>query len=138
MSWRYKTYASANGRSDVQKHIDRLNAQAKYRFEAELRWLRDLSPREWHEPHAKKLKGYDHLYEIRFTANKVRQRPIGFFGPDPGDFTILVWATHKQDIYDPAEALDTAEGRRKSLVVSKTASAAPLAIDGEPFPAPEG
>jgi hypothetical protein len=52
----------------------------------------------WARPRAAKLtkcKEFRDFYEIRFRANKVQQRPIGYFGPTEDDFTILIWAQEK-------------------------------------------
>ena len=136
LPWRFRTYVSETGRGEVQKHIDALDVEAAEFFRAAVRWLAPMPASEWHEPKAKKLHGYKELYEIRFKANGVQQRPIGFFGPESNQFTILIWATHKQRVYKPAEALDTADRRRKA-VVTKTAGSTPLQVDGEDFPTTE-
>lgn len=50
--------------------------------------------------------------------------------------SILVWAIHKQNVYNPAKALDTADARRKA-VLAGTAGTSPLTIDGEDVPPDE-
>lgn len=137
MPWAYRTYVSPTGRPVVQQDIDRLTMEASVRFAAELRWLHEVPIQDWHEPHAKKLKGYKALYEIRFTANKKAMRPVGFFGPDHGQFSIVVWAFKKQNIYEPSDAFDTAERRVKEIRDGK-ATTAPLTVDGENVPEIEG
>jgi len=70
----------------------------------------------WRDPHAKKMSWeYDDdckdLYEIRFKANGVQQRPMGYFGPKPGEFTIVVWVTHKGSQYKPSNFAKLAVAR---------------------------
>jgi len=65
-----------------------------------LLYLRDQPPEMWVVPHAKRLGGQvqrecKDIYEIRFKANGVQQRPLGYFSPGGGVFTIVLWATHK-------------------------------------------
>jgi hypothetical protein len=134
--WRFRTYVSSSGRNDVQDCVDALEVDAQVKFAVELKYLAVSLPTEWHEPRARKLRGHEGLFEIRFKAGKVQQRPIGFFGPGPAEFTILVWATHKQNVYQPAKALATADARRKA-VLGGTALTAPLTIDGEDVPPDE-
>ncbi len=132
--WRFRTYVSSSGRCDVQESLDALDVTGQVKFEVELKYLAVALPSEWHEPRARKLGGHKGLYEIRFKAGQVQQRPIGFFGPGSDEFTILVWATHKQNVYKPAKALDTAAARRKA-VLEGAATTSPLTIDGEEVPA---
>ena len=126
-------YESPTGRPDVQKDIDRLTVEGVERFAAAARWLSVTPTPGWHEPNAKKLKGYQKLYEMKFIADRVQQRPLGFFGPTPGVFSIVLWATHKQDVYKPSSALVTANKRIKDVCEGR-AKVAPLKLDGEDFP----
>jgi len=105
-------------------------------FKVRVRYLANIPKRDWKKPHALKLQGATDIYEIRFKANKVEQRPFGYFGPKNDEFTILEWATHKQDIYDPSDAIKTADERRK-LIERGAARCVPLQIDGEEFPRAE-
>lgn len=136
MPWRFKTYVSQNGRNDVQKSVDRARPVVIEQFKVRLRYLANTPITGWHEPDAKKLKGVQALYEIRFKAEGRQHRPFGFFGPGPSEFTILVWSEKKQDVYKPPDAIETASKRRVHIVVEKSASTAPLTIDGEEFPPP--
>ncbi len=131
--WWFRVYVSPSGRSDVQDCLDALDVAGQVKFDVEVKYLAVALLSEWHEPRARKLSGYKGLYEIRFKAGKVQQRPIGFFGPGSDEFTILVWATHKQNVYKPPKALDTASARRKA-VLEGAAGTSPLTIDGEEVP----
>lgn len=104
-------------------------------FSAAIRYLANTPKIDWQEPKAKKLKGVKDIYEIRFKAEKKQYRPLGFFGPGKDEFTITVWATHKQDIYDPDDAIETASQRRDDVIETR-ANTSPLTIDGEEFPPP--
>ncbi len=60
----------------------------------------------WVNPHARRLAWHVNpdckdIYEIRFKANNAQQRPMGYFGPCPGIFTIVLWATHKGKHWSP-------------------------------------
>lgn len=135
--WQFRTWVGPSGRNDVQDYVDALDIEARVKFAVELKYLAVSPPSEWHEPRARKLKGHEGLFEIRFKASKVQHRPIGFFGPGPAEFTLLIWAIHKQHVYKPAKALYTADSRRKA-VLGRTAQTSPLTIDGEGFPPDEG
>jgi len=60
----------------------------------------------WIDPHARKLAWHQNpdckdIYEIRFKAHGVQQRPLGYFGPHLGIFTVVLWATHKGNQWRP-------------------------------------
>lgn len=132
MSWVFRTYVSATGRRDVQKQIDALGPAVLEHFLARVRYLANTSKVDWHEPQAKKLSGIEEIYEIRFKS-AIQYRPLGFFGPRPEEFTILVWASKKGSVWNPAEAIETAAQRRKAIL-KREASCTSLQIDGEDFP----
>ena len=76
-----------------------LDDSGKAKCDARMMYLRDQPPANWVDPHAKKLasnldedcKG---IYEIRFKANRLQQRPMGYFSE--GEFIIVLWVTHKE------------------------------------------
>ena len=133
LGWTFKVYVSQNGRKDVQSAINDLDQAIKISFKTRVRYLANTKKIDWHEPDAKKLKGVQDIYEIRFKANQVQFRPLGFFGPGEQEFTILIWASKKGDVWSPAEAISTAETRRGNIL-NALASCSTLEIDGEDFP----
>ena len=132
MGWKFKAYLSPTGRGDVQDDIDGLDEGIREHFLSRLRYLANTPKIDWHEPQAKKLKGVENVYEIRFKAGNIQYRPLGRFGPGEQDFTILVWAYKKQSVYTPAEAIDTAEKRGK-LLGKREAKCTALKINGTDF-----
>jgi len=95
-------------RGVVSAELTRLGDAARAAFDDRLLYLRDQPPPGWRDPHAKRLspdrdpKCKD-IYEIRFKANRVEQRPLGYFGPEIDIFTIVLWATHKGRQWKPRE-----------------------------------
>lgn len=134
LRWRFSTYVSPSGKKEVQDDVDRFDDAGQASFESSVRYLAGTTtPRDWSEPQAKKLKGGTGLYEIRFKDHRCATRAIGFFGPAPDEFTILIIATHKQNVYKPPQAIETAISRR-AQVLGGEAGSATLEIDGEVFP----
>lgn len=132
MGWIFKTYVSPTGRNDVQDDVDGLDEVVLEHFLTRLRYLAETEKIDWHEPQAKKLKGVENVYEIRFKAGNIQYRPLGYFGPGKNDFTILVWAYKKQSVYTPAEAIGSAEKRGK-LLRKGEAKCSALKIHGADF-----
>jgi hypothetical protein len=126
-------YVNATGRSDVQDEIDRFDDRTAEAFKANVRHLAPTPRSEWVRPKAARLKGFDELYELRFNANNREHRPAGFFGPEPGTFTITKHCIKKQDVYKPADAFRTAEDRRRAILNGQARTAS-LQVYGEDFP----
>jgi hypothetical protein len=66
----------------------------------------------WTKPYAKKLD--EGLVEITLKA-RVQHRLIGFDWPQRSCFTILLACTHKGQVYNPKDALETARRRMTEL-----------------------
>lgn len=136
LRWRFKTYVSPSGRTEVQDAIDRYDDYAREAFSRAVMHLAVSPQEQWHEPQAKKLKNENPLYEIRYKANRCATRAIGYFAKDCPAFVITNLCTHKQNVYKPPDAFKTAHARC-SQIETRTATTIPLKIDGEDFPADE-
>ena len=60
-----------------------------------------------------KLTGHKGLGELRWTSEKKQHRLVGYL--KGGTFFALIGCTHKQQVYNPANALDTADKRKSEL-----------------------
>jgi hypothetical protein len=134
--WRFATYVSPTGRTEVQDTINRYDDYGSTAFQRAVAHLAVSTKTHWDEPHVKKIKGEKSLYEIRYKANNRATRALGFFGPQENYFTITQICYHKQNIYDPPGAIETA-ARKAEQIRFGSAHITPLQIDGEDFP-PDG
>ena len=110
--WTFKVFVSARGRNVIAEWLGSLPIDARYRIRLHFDFMMGL--KDWSRPYAAKLKGkkYDPIWEIRFTWNKFQYRPLGCFGPDDGDFTILIGAIEKsKGVFKPRNAPETAKER---------------------------
>lgn len=134
--WRFATYVSPSGRKDVQDTIDRYDDYSSAAFERAVAHLSVSPKNQWQEPQAKKLKDKDPLYEVIYKANRCATRALGFFDDLSKTFIITLICTHKQNVYKPANAFETAQNRAKQIV-NGAATAVPLNLHGENFPTDE-
>ena len=69
---------------------------------------------KWELPEYRaKLTGYKGLGELRWVSCNKQHRLIGFFMG--GIWYAVMGCTHKQQIYSPADALKTADKRKKDI-----------------------
>jgi len=97
-------------------------AEARANFRATLNILTAQPTIEgWCRPNGfdrlagKKHKPYRELGKLRFKTRDAAHRPLGFFGPYSGAFTLLIWATERDGDFWPPSVLDTALQRMKAV-----------------------
>ena len=112
--WQFMDYISPQGRNVIDDWYTGLLTQEQSDFKALLRIL--AKTRQWPRGAFKLLgRPYPGLGELRFESQKRALRVIGCFGPGPWQFTMLIGCFHKQRVYTPANALDTAMQRKRLL-----------------------
>ena len=105
--------------SDVRGTYDSGSKQLKARTLSKLKILAQLPRKDWHEGYFKQLSGNcDGLSEIRFTADKVEQRPLGFH-ISKNEFVILFWAEERGDKFVPKAACEIALKRKEALLKNR-------------------
>ena len=104
--------------SDVRETYERGTARLKARTLSRLKILASLPRSEWHEGYFKKLSGpCEGLWEIRFEADNVQQRPLGFHVSE-SEFVILLWALEKGNKFVPKAACEIAHKRKIEVIKS--------------------
>lgn len=105
-------------RSDVRDKYENGSARLKARTLSRLKILAGLSRAQWHEGYFKKLSGVcEGLWEIRFEADNVQQRPLGFHVTE-SEFLILFWAREKGDKFAPKKACEIALNRKAAVLAN--------------------
>ena len=92
---------------------DELDDEGKAEFDSLLITLAAAPRLSWSMPDFKPLGGG--ICELRFPASKKAYRPLGYDGPSPNQFTILVGAYKKMRQWTPRDAQRTAAKRRREV-----------------------
>lgn len=117
--WKLRCYKDDRGKCGVrEKYESTVGIEAG--FDASWAHLSKLDKESWQRPHVAKLskasKGeFRDYYEIRFKADNVQQRPIGYFGPKKDEFTILIWVIEKGGKFVPHSWRKKADSARKAI-----------------------
>ncbi|MBU1182576.1 MAG: type II toxin-antitoxin system RelE/ParE family toxin [Proteobacteria bacterium] len=109
--WSFKIYGT--NESDVDAWIEGLSPKAMARMDVIINHLRVT--RVWGRPYIAALKIHSGIYEIIFTVQNIQYRPLGCYGPNDKEFTILTGATEKGNKFNPLNAPLKAEKRRKDI-----------------------
>jgi Phage derived protein Gp49-like (DUF891) len=103
-------------KSDVRETYENGSPRLKARTLSRLKILAGLPRTQWHESYFKKLSGpCEGLWEIRFEADNVQQRPLGFH-ISGNEFVILFWAREKGDKFVPKKACEIALRRKAEIL----------------------
>jgi hypothetical protein len=120
--WRtpIQCYVSPAGNPKIADGYAGLSVQEKADTDAFLEMMRKI--KDWqmpnYRPQLKAIKGVKSsqmrgLGELRWQSGNKQQRLLGFFGD--GVWYAVIGCTHKQNIYDPTDALVTAVKRKNEI-----------------------
>lgn len=125
--WRIMSFVSDSGRNEIEEWIEKRVAigerkRLRIEFNDILRGLRFVRAESWSRPQFAWLHG-DHCKEIGeliVDLPNVPYRPLGCFGPEPDQFTILIGARKDRKRrgkvqWDPENAIQTAIQRKAIL-----------------------
>jgi hypothetical protein len=119
LRWRFRCYLTQAGDDDVRAWYESETKQVQAKFASRLKTLGQLPRNEWHETLFKELHGKcAGIAEIRFKADNVQQRPLGFRSGE-SEFTILFCATEKSDRFIPRNACEIALARRVEVLANR-------------------
>jgi hypothetical protein len=105
-------------KSDVRETYETGTPRLKARTLSRLKILAGLPRTQWHEGYFKKLSGpCEGLWEIRFEADNIQQRPLGFHISE-SEFLILFWAREKGDKFVPKKACEIALKRKTEVLAN--------------------
>ncbi len=104
---------------DIRGIYESGSPQLRGKFLSKLKWLAQLGVTQWGLPTFREL--HDEcagLGEMRFKADGVQQRPLGFRS-GPEEFTLLFWATEKSNRFVPRDACRIALERRDDVIAGR-------------------
>jgi hypothetical protein len=117
--WTFKCFVSQSGRDLIDEWYSGLPTKAKVKLDSLLEHFRDNPHHKWGANYFKPLTGYDGIFEIRFQILNVLYRPLGYFGPQRGDYTFLIGAWEQGDDWVPEGAPDIAVKRRAIVIANE-------------------
>ncbi len=118
--WTFRCYRSPDGTDEVKAWYDAGSKQLRGTFLSRMRILAQLPRAEWNENLYKNLHGpCSGLGEIRFSADKVEQRPLGFRSGNT-EFTILFCAKEKGGKFVPLSACEKAIARKNEVLKDRS------------------
>jgi hypothetical protein len=115
---RFLDYVSDAGTNLIAEWYCGISVESRAMFDDLLDAMSKTST--WRKPFFKTLG--DGLGEIRWKCDNKQHRVIGCWWKNPNGYLLLIGCTHKQNIYDPPDAIKRADKRRRGIQFSKTGS----------------
>ncbi len=106
-------FLTSGGRGVITDWYADLSVEAQQEFDTLLRFLAVTPRNMWTRPEYSPLT--PEISELRFKANNVQHRPLGFFLIDLKQYVMVIGSTKKGKIYTPREAIDTARNRKQMI-----------------------
>ena len=91
--WTIRDYLDGRGTNIVREWITSLPHLAQAKVDSRLLILQ--AAKIWPPQYVSALTGFKQIYEIRIVCAGVQYRPLGCYGPDKGEFTILLGSVEK-------------------------------------------
>src|SRR5437763_1254723 len=120
-SWAFMDYLDARRVNIIAEWLNdrqQVPRKAKAKIETVLRYLAGTPL--WVRPYASNVTDHQGIVEIRIRWMNVQYRPLGFRGPDEGQFTILVPAIAQGGEFVPLNAPGIAETRLAEVLADSS------------------
>lgn len=117
--WTFRCYINSQGHDEVDEFFSpKSRKRAKAKLIERVMALQMQPSQNWSAGgRAKTLSGEcQGLVEIRFLADRIQYRPVGFFGPSDKEFTILVCAIEKGNQFVPKDVCSIAQRRKIEVI----------------------
>jgi len=109
--WTFKVFIKQDGNDVFEEWISMQDIDVEERIRARLDMM--SVTKTWSRPYFDKIHGTKHIHEIIIKFKGRQYRPLGCFGPGPQVFTLLIGASKKGKVWNPPNAIETAEKRHK-------------------------
>ena len=108
----FKDRLDQHGENAIRPWLDGLPEKVRLKID----WiLKNVAVADSLYPYFKKIAGYDGLFEMVVKINKIQYRPLGGYGPNAGEFTLVLGAIEHNDNLRPPNAFATAAAHVASV-----------------------
>jgi hypothetical protein len=112
--WTFYDFTDGRGTNPIRGWLDGLPKKAASKINTRILFMMAI-PR-WPEQYVSSLVGWPELIEFRVVHAGVQYRPLGFYGPERREFTIVLGTVEKGAI--PSRVLEVADANRRLIVAT--------------------
>jgi hypothetical protein len=113
-AWTFFDFLTERRENDIHRWLNgpKVTKAAKAKINARIIALRGFPI--FPEQYISAYTGWPALLELKIVSNGVQYRPFGFYGPERGQFSLLVGGIEKGKV--PKSLLEVADDRRKVVI----------------------
>ena len=114
--WTFFDFLTERGENDIHRWLnsDAVTRAAKAKINARIIALQGFPT--FPEQYISAYSGWPKLLELRIVSNGVQYRPLGFYGPARGQFSLVIGGIEKGKI--PTRLLEVADERRNIVIAN--------------------
>ncbi|SPE40136.1 conserved hypothetical protein [Candidatus Sulfopaludibacter sp. SbA3] len=110
--WTFHDFVDGRGVNLIRLWLDSLPVKAQAKINARILFMQAMH--QWPEQYTSGLKGWPEIVELRLVCAGNQYRPLGFYGPQRHDFTLVHGAVEKGKL--PVRVLEVADERRRIVL----------------------
>jgi len=112
--WTFKNFINDNGKDEIEEWKNNRTQEEQASMDTFIRNLERMEKLTY--PYVRQLKGFkEKIYELRISVGKVELRPLGCYGPQRREFTLLVGSIEKNNKFEPKSAPSKAIERKRLI-----------------------
>ncbi len=113
-TWTFFDFLTERGENDIHRWLNSaaVTTAAKAKINARIAALQGFPI--FPEQYISAYTGWPKLLELRIVSNGVQYRPLGFYGPAKGQFSLVIGGIEKGKI--PTRLLEAADERRNIVI----------------------
>jgi len=116
--WKFYDFLDTRGVNLIRRWLDSLPDKASAKIDARIVFMRTFpTDRPWPEQYVSAIKGWPKIVELRIGSAGNQYRPLGFYGPGQGEFTIVHGAIEKGKL--PNRVLRVANDNRDIVLADR-------------------
>lgn len=115
-SWTIYDFLDGRGRNLIREWLDSLPAKAAAKIDVRILFMQAV--KEWPAQYISSLEGWPKLLELRVVSGGNQYRPLGFYGPRQGEFTLVLGAIEKGLL--PRRVLELADDNRRIALADRS------------------
>src|SRR5258708_2409251 len=112
--WTFYDFMEERGVNPIRRWLDGIPVKAAAKINTRILYM--MAMPIWPEQYVSSLKGWPELVELRLIHSGVQYRPLGFYGPERREFTIVLGSVEKGSL--PTRVLETADANRKLIIAT--------------------
>jgi hypothetical protein len=113
--WTFYDFLDGRGVNLIRQWLDTLPDKARAKINTRILFMSAIPV--WPEQYVSALKSWPELMELRVVSAGSQYRPIGFYGPQRREFTLVLGAVEKGRL--PSRVLEAADENRKIVLAGR-------------------